>query len=146
MQDLEVECSSHLCLRGWAGTFAVCGRRCGYGAAVGPATAIPSLGSSCSFSHSWARCVFSCVTKAASELPLQVIHFLRLEAVRTGRGSSASSWAPAHPCSPSPHFLSIFPSPRISSSTTRHEDNLPETVPAAILEQGQSPVMNPTYR
>lgn len=100
--------------------------------------------------NSWARGVFSCVTKATSELPLQVIHFLRLGAVRTGRGSSPSSWAPAHPCSPSPHFLSIFPSPLpalwISSSTTRHEDNLPETVPAATLEQGQSPVMNPTCR
>lgn len=45
-----------LCARlGQALCLAVCGRLCCCGAAVGPATVSPSPGSSCSFSHSWAR-------------------------------------------------------------------------------------------
>lgn len=66
--------------QGWGWHF-----RC-LGAAVELTTAIPSPDPPAA-SHTPGPHVFSCMTKATSKLPLQVTHFVRLEGVRTGRGS-----------------------------------------------------------
>lgn len=103
--------------------------------------------SSCSFSHSWATHVFHCMTEATSELPLQVIHFIRLEGVRTGRGSSpcvgsGSSSLTFYPPSLPHHLPFELPALTPDEKTTfqRPFKQLP------LLEQGQGPVMNSTWR
>ena len=126
------------------GASAVYGQPCCYGGRVGPMTATPSPRSLCSFSHSWARCVLSCVTRATSKLLLHGTHFIRLEVERTGRGS------PAHPCSPSLAFYHHpFPTACPTDFQLYHQtwrQPLRDCLTSCHTWEGQSPVMNSTYR